>query len=82
MGRIDIIKRLFLGVASEVQVCINSTEKILNFILESIKFSVDRAICHVPKDINNVMAMIKHEAKKTKWATFLEMMVCFILKQV
>ena len=82
MERIDIIKRLFFGVASEVQVCINSKDKILNFILESTKFNIDHAICHVSKDIDKVMAVIKHEAKKAKWATLLKVMVCFILKQV
>ena len=80
LGRIDIIKRSLLGVATEVQVCIISTDEILNFILDTTKFSADHALCHIPKDIDKVMATIRSEAMRAKWATLLDVMVSFILK--
>jgi hypothetical protein len=80
LGRIDIVKRSLLGLATEVQVCIISKNEILNYILEAPKFSADHAVCHYDDDIDDVMAAIRFEAKKAKWATLLEVMVAFIIK--
>jgi hypothetical protein len=67
-------------VATELQVCIISKNKILNYILDWTKFSADHAICYVSKDIDKVMFAIRFKAEKAKWASLLEVMVAFILK--
>jgi hypothetical protein len=67
-------------MATEVQVCIISKNEILNYILDSTKFSIDHAIYYVLKDIDKMMSAIRFEAEKAKWASLLEVMVAFILK--
>ena len=81
LGRINIVKRSLLCLATKVQVCIISKNKILNYILEAPKFNADHAVCHFDDNIDDVMAAIRFEAKRAKWATLLEVMVAFIIKR-
>ena len=80
LGRIEMIKRSYLGISTELQVVIVSKDEVVNLVLDALKFSPDKAVSHCSKDVDKIIRNIQVEARKLKWATFLDLMVTFVLK--
>lgn len=80
LGRIEMIKRSYLEISTELQVIIVSKDEVLSIVLDTKRFSPDNAVAHYSKDVDKIMRNIQVESRKMKWATVLDLMVTFVLK--